>query len=118
VGTPSKRILVVAGSPWFATRLAALAAPGGYDVARVDNAVAARNDVGHSSVAAVVAHLPPRSDNRGEDFVALLRSSGYGGLVVVLDRMRKTEGATHYLPRDASPSRIAAYIQKLIDPAA
>jgi hypothetical protein len=114
----SKRILVVAGTPWFATRLGALSAPAGYGIVRVDNVSAARSELRRAAPTAVITYLAPRADGRGDDLVAALRESGFRGPIVVLDRIRKTEGNTYYLPRDASPGRIAAYVRGLVEAAA
>jgi DNA-binding response OmpR family regulator len=110
----AEKILVVAGAPWFAARLGVLLAPAGYAIARADSPAAARPVLRRSPPAAIVLSVPPRVDDHAEAVVATLRSAGYAGPVVVLDRTRKIEGRTRYLSRAASPARVATELRRLV----
>jgi hypothetical protein len=111
---PSRPILVVGCAPRFAPRLGAALAAAGCAVERCDREDAPTRLRELAPAAAVACVAAPLQDPYVGDFAAHLRSGGYAGLLVVLDRARAVVGATHYLPRDVAPTALAAYLRGLL----
>jgi hypothetical protein len=117
MGASTRQVEVLQESPWFATRLSALLAQNGYAVAPFYSVGNICRESDRPPPTAPVFHLSPTAELRSNDIVADLRGvRGFAGPVIVLDRVRRADGATRFLPRDAPPARIAALVRRLLEP--